>query len=154
MASVKVRTDTRDATRSLQNATIGLPNELRTTTRFVAQGAVYIFRAHAPKRSGRLRKGIRAQQTGGAWVVRADARNPETGYDYVGVTRKGHRVRVIRPTQGKVLRFVIGGRVLYRTHVKGYRPATDWAERAHAPVRRLARSGVVRLSQRIERLLR
>jgi hypothetical protein len=155
MATLKTRNDADRLARKIGVAKLQIPGETQTSARLLTQGAVTIYRSHAPRRSGRLRRGIRMLSTGGAYVVRADAANPQTGYDYVGVTRKGHRASIIRPRQAKALRIMLpGGGVIFRTHARGYRPASDWAERAHTQVQRLARSSIVRLAQRVERLFR
>ncbi len=173
MPTLRARLESGPAARRLGAASAGLPGDARTTARVVGQGAVLIFRGYAPRRSGRLRRGIRLLSTGGAFTVRADARNPATGYDYVGVTRFGHRLRIIRPRGDRAaasvvatgraraggrqaaLRIVMpGGQVIYRRQVKGYRPAHDWAARAHRPIRRLAESNLVRLATTVERRIR
>lgn len=173
MATLKTRSDASKIARRLETASLRLPPETQTTARVLTRGAVLIYRGFAPAgRTKRLRRGIRMVSSGGAYAVRADATNPDTGYDYVGVTRKGHRVKIIKLRSDRAsasviatgsargtgrkaaLRIVIGGRVLYRRSVKGYKPRGDWAERASIPVRKLARSSLTKLAQNVERLLR
>lgn len=173
MAVLKTRSDAGKLARHVETARVQIPPETSTTARLLAEGAVFVYRTFAPKRSGRLRRGVRMVATGGAYAVRADAVNPATGYDYVGVTRKGHRKKIIRPLAGRgaasvistgrargrgrsaALRIVLpSGAVIYRHSVKGYRPKSDWAERAGVPVRKLAQGSLVRLAQRIERAFR
>jgi hypothetical protein len=121
-----------------------------------------IFAAHAPHLTGRLIRGISSSVLGGRVIVKDEARNPETGYDYVGVTRFGHKVARIYPkhaaasnlAMGKAkkgaLRFTIGGRTLYRGSVAGYHPAQDWADEALPEVQGAAQTVASRLGNRIE----
>lgn len=115
----------------------------------MADGSVSVYRRHAPRRSGRLHRGIRVTGGGSAFTVRADAENPQTGYDYVGVTRKGHRVRVIRPRRARALAINIGGGVIFRASAKGYRPKSDWAHDARPEVLRQGREAQRDLARRI-----
>lgn len=112
--------------------------------------AVRTFKVWAP---GRLGEAVRLYDVGeGRKEIRVYARNK--GYDYVGVTRFGHRTKVIKPTRrtrrgaqsvistrrpkrqagkgkGAALRIQsrFGG-VYYRHSIPGYDPEYDWAERA------------------------
>jgi hypothetical protein len=126
----------------------------------IADHAELVYQSYALHKTGRLARGVKVQEIGGTLYVTAVARNPATGYDYVGVTRWGHKGRIVPradraaasviETQGKrgkgrsaALRFVIGGRVLYRRSTAGFHPTTDWAENAEpqiqAEVERIAR---------------
>jgi hypothetical protein len=119
--------------------------------------------------SGRLARGITAQKAGPHKViVRADARNPRTGFDYVAVTRFGHKVFKIVPKHDRApatilathkarkggglgaLMFSIGGNVLFRKSTKGFHPTTDWADRARPHLEEKVQTTAVRLARRIE----
>lgn len=139
-----------------------LPRDTLEAQRELGRRAEVIFGAHAPHRSGRLIRGISSSVLGGKVIVKAEARNPESGYDYVGVTRFGHKVARIYPkgTSGSVLangkakkgalRFSVGGKVLYRASVAGYHPASDWADDALPEVRGAAQTVAARLGRQIE----
>jgi hypothetical protein len=110
-----------------------------------------VFAVAAPKgRTGRLSRGIRSVPSPGGFAIRADAQNPETGYDYVGVTRFGHRAAWIVPRQARALRFFIGRRMVFARRVRGYRPASDWVEDALPAVRAEEMAAVTRLGRRID----
>jgi hypothetical protein len=115
----------------------------------VAVDATVIFAGFAPKRTRRLVRGIRQRQSGSVAIVTVDAKNPKTGYDYVGVTRFGHRVarifpkhspkegRYIAPLPGVGPRWVKKAAALgpipgigFRRSVRGFKPAGDWRDRA------------------------
>lgn len=137
----------------LQAAAAGLLFPLHRELDALGRDVERIFAAHAPVKSGRLRRGVVSTRAGRMVVVRATARNPQTGYDYVGVTRFGHRKAWIYPRQARALRFVIGGRVIYAKRVRGYKPATDWRDEAMPAVRAAADAAAVRLGRRVEAIL-
>lgn len=159
------------ARRLLDGARRELPNIERSGVHEIAQAAETVFQSHAPFKTGRLIRGIAAQMHGSEAVVTADAKNPETGYDYVGVTRFGHKVARIEPRSDRAeatvlasgkkratghkaaLRFTIGGRTLYRHSVAAYHPDSDWAEDAMPEVEAEAQIVVSRLGRRLERVL-
>jgi hypothetical protein len=119
-----------------------------------ARGSVRLFRAVAPQDTGRLERGILASISGKSARITARARDPETGFDYVAVSRWGHRVGRIYPKPpNRALRLTIGGQVLYRTSVKGYRPGSDWAARPLSQIRVLAGAIVSEAGRRIARAL-
>jgi hypothetical protein len=122
--------------------------------------------------------GTAAEIRGGREVITVggDARDPLTGYDYFDVTRFGHRVARIYPRLDRApatvlatrraratntfspihgvrgnaaLRFVIGGRVLYRRWTRGYHPARDWAENADPAIESAADEAERRLAERL-----
>ena len=127
MSRFLLTADTRKAEVHLEQVAVRLAPEMARTTRFIAGFAAPMYRSAAPKDTGRLRRGIRAESRNGDGVVTVDARS-DKGFDYVPVTRWGHRKDVIRPVNGQALRFTIGGRVLYRASVRGYKPTRDWVE--------------------------
>ena len=144
-----------------------LDKALRETIEGVGEDAELIFAAHAPTRTHRLARSVRARWVGSQLVVTASARDPQTGFDYTAVSRFGHRVAFIEPradrgaatvlatgraraTGGRAaLRFVIGGRVFFRRRVKGYKPATDWRDEAMPAVEAVTETAMRTLGQRI-----
>lgn len=126
MPEIRATITTGDA---LQGASALLRAEMRRLRADVAGAAELIFASHALVRTGRMARGITSRQEGDTVLVTAHAADPQTGYDYVGVTRFGHRVRVIRPVKAKALRFQPrkGGPFIFRASVRGFRPASDWA---------------------------
>lgn len=149
MARLRVDTsDARNVARKVGAARFALPGALRRSQRQLADGAVVTYRRHAPSRTGKLRGGIRVVNEGASYVVRSDVRSAE-GYSYTGVTRKGHRVRVIRPKRAQALKIHVGGGVIFRRSAKGYRPKSDWAVDARPEIRREAQTVGHDLSRRI-----
>lgn len=137
--------------RALIRASAATDTELQRAVRDTANRSVVIFRGQAPRRTGRLHRGIAAHIRGNSALVTAHARNPETGYDYVGVTRFGHRVARIRPKTAGALAFQIGGRTIIRASVRGYRPKQDWADRALPAIALYARGALRGAGERILR---
>lgn len=123
-------------------------SEGREAVRESADESVFIFRTKAQRDTGRLHRGIRAAMAGDTATVTARARSG-AGFDYVAVTRFGHRVRFIFPRRAKALRFRVGRRVLFRTRVRGYRPGSDWRDRALPAVERTVEAASVRAAGRI-----
>lgn len=126
-----------------------MPGEMQRTMVFLGEVTEPIYAQVAPRRTGRLARGIRATTVGLVMVVRAVARNPETGYDYVGVTRFGHRVSRIYARSAQALRFTVGGQLLLRKSVRGYHPASDWAERGHRAADQAAEIAARRFGERV-----
>jgi hypothetical protein len=94
------------------------------------------FRAEAPVASGRLRESVRAAvsfRAGSARInVAAGARNPEDGFNYLNVTRFGHRHMVIEPKEAERLAIHYAGRdegskIAWVPRASGYHPDHDWA---------------------------
>lgn len=146
MTTFRARGDDQGLADRVQREARGLRERMRSVKREVGEDAELIFAAHALKgETGRLSRGIRAIAAGDAIIVRADAKNPTSGYDYVGVTRFGHRAKWIYPRsdrrpasavathslrrrdQRAALAIHIGGRVIFRSRVRGFRPRSDWA---------------------------
>lgn len=107
----------------------------------------------APVKTGRLRRGITSRLVGGIIEIISTARNPDTGYAYTGVTRFGHRVRRIYPVKAKALAFTIGGRTLVRAWVRGYHPASDWAERGIPEALAVVERSAANIADELERRL-
>lgn len=164
---LKVRTAGADSVaRRFAAARARLPWDVRDAEISLGRAAEVVFAAYAPVRSGRLIRGISSSFDGGGVTVRADARNPMSGYDYVGVTRFGHGV--IRPKDrqfgayvlatGKrrgygrraMLRFTVGNKVVYTPEVAAWRPASDWATDALPEVYAEADVVAARLGATIE----
>ena len=150
----------------------GLDDEVIAARNELGDDAELILQSHAPKGKGggtRLARSIHTRASGeGNLEVVADARNPQSGYMYVGVTRFGHRKAEIKPVRrgfaasvvstqkrrakGKraALRIVLpSGLVIFRNKVKAYRPDHDWAESAFPEIQAEARAVATRLGQRI-----
>lgn len=132
----------------------------------VGEDAEIIFAAHALHKTGRMARGVKSRTVGGEVLVTVEAKNPLSGFDYVAVTRFGHRKARIEPTarnratvvatgrarkRGReaMLRFVIGGRVMYRRSVRGFHPATDWAATAMPEVNQAAERSLGTLGRKI-----
>lgn len=140
-----------------------LPSDTMDAQRELGKAAEVVFGAHVPIRSGRALRGISSDALGAGVTVTDVAKNPETGYDYIGVTRFGHRVARIFPkhtaasastlASGKsrkgALRFSVNGRVMYRASVAGYHPASDWATDALPEVQVAAQAVATRLGHKI-----
>lgn len=124
--------------------------EIEQAVARTAQGSVRFFRVVAPRDTGRLGRGILALISGRRATVTAHARDPETGFDYVAVTRFGHRVSRIYPKPpNRALKLTIGGRVIFRPSVAGYKPGADWARRPLPQIRILAGAVVSEAGRRI-----
>jgi hypothetical protein len=123
--------------------------------------AVYV--AHAPSDRG-MEGGIRARLhaavnfvTAGkpTITVRATARDPESGYAYLRVTRFGHRKLVIFPKHARALAVHYAGHrnphlVEFRPYVEGYHPDRDWVKDAEREAERDVAAAELRLGRRIE----
>lgn len=124
-----------------------VPNELAKAVQQVADDAVLIFSGYAPKgRTGKLGRGIRAVSaqgrvssgrfaTGRQFAIVAHASSH--GYDYVGVTRFGHRVKFIRPSIDRAPASVIDTKTARRRYghlAKGHRPALAFRDRGSGPI--------------------
>lgn len=119
--------------------------------------AVDIFKEHAP---GRIADGVIVVGRGSEVEIFAYAKDPLSGYDYVGVSRLGHKKAVIKPRRDRSAASVLAtgkprksgkskkatlriplkaGGFIYRQSIKGYRPKVDWAEVAQERVTRNSR---------------
>lgn len=154
--------------RGLADAAASVDRDTRDEQRALGDKAELIFAAYALKgRTGRLARGIVARDLGGVVQVEAHARNPLSGFDYVGVTRFGHRVARIVPRTDRgsasvvatgrsrrrgahaALRIPLGGGVIYRRSVRGFHPAQDWSERAIPQIRAEAKRSAERLGRKV-----
>lgn len=123
---------------------VDVRRDLGDTIEKVGGDAERCLQLVAPRDTGNLADHIKYSSTGAlSGEVRSTARNKKTGFPYTGVTRFGHGE--IRPKHDitipgskrhPALRFVIGGRVVYVTHVRAWRPpGGDWARKADGQVR-------------------
>lgn len=115
---------TADATDDLLDSALGQ----------LARDSVELLRGVAPQgRSKQLWRGIKARRRGARGIdVTVHAVAPETGYDYAWVTRFGHQVEEITPTEGRQalrIRFQSGD-VGFFNRVRGFKPAGDWVDHA------------------------
>lgn len=145
---------------------------MQASARNVGSDAELIFQAHAPKRTGRLARGIRAIPAGDTIVVSATAVDPKSAFDYVGVTRFGHQKRFIVPVSKSgrarksrtVLRtstgqfstrsaaklvFTSRGRLWRLSRVRGFRPKGDWVDRAIPEIQVIADTEMEKTGNRI-----
>lgn len=155
--------------RSFITASGSLKSDLLEGQKELGRKSEVIFGAHAPHKSGRLIRGISSFLLGGSVTVKDEARNPASGYDYVGVTRFGHGKIVPRHDRGSAfvlatkkrrassrtkaraaLRFTVGGKVVYAAYVNAWKPAQDWATAALPEVEAAAQAVAQRVGQRIE----
>jgi hypothetical protein len=155
-----------------------LPHDTTDAQQELGKAAEVVFGAYVPVKTGRELRGIGSDLAGGVVTVSDYARNPTSGFDYVAVTRFGHRVDRIYPTHrssaasivatkrrrggetlthgfdsfasNAALRFTIGGRVLFRHSVRGYHPASDWAEDALPEIEAQAQVVATRLGHTLE----
>lgn len=134
----------------------------------LADDAEIIFASFALHRTGRMGRGIHTVQDGRSLLVVVEARDPVTGFDYVRITRFGHKTFKIVPkarsaatvidtrkkrARGRraMLRWVqTDGGVIYRHSSRGFHPVTDWASEAVPAVRRAASQNVAVLAKRIK----
>lgn len=159
--------DTSDAERQIRGAKAAIA-DFRSTVSDLADDAVIIMQEFAPKLSGRLARSISATVTRNSAVITADARDPRTGFDYTAITRYGHKVARIYPTQARrpasvvatrrarrtgstaALAYPIGGTLHFFTSVKGYHPSIDWCDKALPGIQVEADRAMRALGQRLE----
>ena len=134
-------------------------SEFRDVEEGLAEDAELIFAGYALKDTGRMAKGIRAVRRGDTYNIEVEAKDPDSGFDYVRVTRFGHVVSVIYPgrkarsifsqaqytaSDGPRRKPIKGAKALRTRHygfqasVRGFKPQSDWAEPAYDEVRILA----------------
>jgi len=135
-----------------RNVSAAVTRSMAQSARNVGSDAELIYQEHAPRRTGRLARGIKARAVGDQVVVSAVAVDPKTQFDYVDVTRFGHRKAIIVPVtkrgrprktltiarvagqfvsrSGGRLVFTSRGRLWRLFSVRGFRPTGDWTDRA------------------------
>lgn len=150
-----------------------ISDSMMQSLRDVSADAELIYQAHAPRRSGRLARGIRAVPVGVDQVtVSAVAVDPKSGFDYVAVTRFGHRKRIIVPVSrggsrrksravvrtatgqfakrsGGRLVFTSRGRLWRLSSVRGFRPKSDWVEDAFPEIAEIAKTEMQKTANKI-----
>lgn len=95
-----------------------------------------IAQGYAPEDSGALIKELTAPVSSRGGSVRINLRSPvkdpDSGYAYTGVTRFGHRKKILTPVKAERFQFYskVAGREISPKSVRGYSPATDWVEDA------------------------
>jgi hypothetical protein len=147
-------------------------DDLAKSVRNVGDDAELIYQAHALRRSGRLARGIKARATGDTVIVSAVAVDPDSGFDYVRVTRFGHKKAIIRPvgaggrprrartvarsSAGQFSRrgapalvFESLGQVWKLPYVRGFRPTSDWVADALPEVEAAAATEMEQTGNRI-----
>lgn len=170
MARFHATISSADAQRRLLFLAREIPKELDDALTKLGRRAEFVFMAYAPKgkySTGKIRDSIRAEtgqstaaagsfgrrfSSAKAISVTAEARSPK-GYDYVGVSRFGHRAARIFPTRAKQI--VISNRhgwvgTLRTASVAGYHPARDWADDAADVVEQEAGNVSQALAKRLE----
>lgn len=133
--------------------------------RQIGEDAEIIFAAHALKKTGKMARNVKSNKAGDEVLVTVEARNPRDGFDYVGVTRFGHKQAFIRPDPRRAaasvistmgarqtgdrarLRFAYQGRIVYAKRTRAFHPPSDWAQRAIPEVAASARMTLSRLGQ-------
>jgi hypothetical protein len=166
----------REDARAFRRAAVEVQVATRDATRGVAAEGEGALKRFAPTRTHLLRSSIARVEIGRGSrttvVVGANATDPLTGFDYVPVTRFGHRVARIYPRVDRApatvvasgrprlgggrgaLRFVIGGEVFFRHSVRGYHPAVDWVSQADPVIDAAIASQSAQIDARVERTLR
>lgn len=115
--------------RKMATAASLLVEDLHQAKRDLGTKSELVFAAHALHETGRMARGVVAHDFGDI-LVDVHARNPLTGFDYVGVTRFGHSVaRITAKGPGHALRLPFDGGI-FRRSVRGFHPGVDWAETA------------------------
>lgn len=145
-----------------------LDREIMRAQRELADDAEIIFASFALHRTGRMARNIHTVQSGKELTVETEARDPQTGFDYVRITRFGHRTFRIVPKRQfaasviatgqrrakghrAMLRWVqTDGGVVYRHSSRGFHPVRDWASEAIPEIRIRAQSRMGALARRIE----
>jgi hypothetical protein len=129
-----------------------LDKEMEQSISETAEALKRVYRFWAPKRSGRLQKGIRAFKSGKAQIdMVVTGVTSESGYNYVAVTRFGHRAATILPKNNLVLKLDLGhGFWTFAPQVKGYNPEFDWVEEAFFTAQAVAEHHAKALSTRLQ----
>lgn len=125
------------AARDLSRAARNLRREMVTLMRASGDELAAPFKAAAPfdveeRDSYHMRDHITVKVSGAGLPhaeVDVQAISPENGFDYLAVTRFGHR-GTIRVKRAKYLRWVQQGEVMYAKETAGWHPAGDWVEDA------------------------
>jgi hypothetical protein len=144
--------------RNFQEEAARLHQEALGTMQDIGSDAELIYSAHALKKTGRMSRGVTSRTKGNVVIVEVHAKDPKSGFDYVAVTRFGHKLKFIRsrrawprtgpgrhlaPIPGVGPRWVDNAPALQTpfgifARVRGFRPKGDWAKRALPAVQRAA----------------
>lgn len=166
MARLTATTDTDGLEARFFQEARRLQANLNQTAQDIGVDSELIFSSHALRKSGRLSRGVESHAAGSTVLVTVHAKNPKTGYDYVGVTRFGHRKMRIKPKHaakpGRYLAPIPGvgprwvkKRAALQTpfgffaSVRGFKPKGDWAKKALPEVKANARQQVEKLGHDI-----
>lgn len=148
----------------------GVQDDIIAEVRALGRAAQQIFYDAAPSDTDDLRARIdavpffgRASRPRVSIRIRPDAQGHQgdtiDGYDYLGVTRRGHRKKLIVPKRARALKVHIEGHrnaqiFVFRRSVRGT-TTTDWVLPAAERADRIAIASERRLARRIEsRVLR
>jgi hypothetical protein len=153
MADLTARPEVNDALQAMARLHSGVRDKLTDELDDLGERVELVFAAFAPAQTGRLGRGVVATRAGYVLVVRSTARDPSSGYAYTAVTRFGHRAAWIYPRKAKALRFRIGGRTVFASRVRGYRPRSDWARDALPAIDQAAQQAAVRLGRTLEAVI-
>ena len=133
-------------------------DKINASMRRVEREALPVIRSAAPYDTGELQAGItstiffRGQQV--RVTFRADAMRK--GFDYLAVTRFGHRQLRIYPRVKKALTVPIRGRrspTTLRSSVRGSRPRKDWVVEAGKDADKVVSVETRRLSREIDTVI-
>jgi len=142
------------------------------SARNVATDAELILQEHAPRRSHRLARGIRAVTVGDQVILTAKAVDPDSGFDYVAVSRFGHRKKIIKPVRSggrsrrarnrtrlasgrfgtrrpAALRFYSLGQLWILPSVRGFKPTSDWVQDSMPEINAAARDEMEQTGNKI-----
>lgn len=150
MGEIKVRVQAAHASRQLLRGATAVRDEMGQAVKDVADDAELIHASHALVRSGRMARGVVAQARGLSATVRVTARDPESGFDYVPVTRFGHRTARIVPKHGRALKMNVGGQTIFRASSRGFHPKSDWGVKGNPQIERRAAGHAAKAARRIE----
>lgn len=140
--------------RRLRAAAEEIQDILKDEMEELGEDCASILRTVAPARSHRLQEGIVASATFRHARLTVDIFSEgaiaDDGFDYTDVTRFGHRQSIIRPVFARFLRVRFPDAVVYRTHVRGYQPSTDWVEEALPEMEAAAEETMGRVDRQID----
>ncbi len=108
-----------------------IQDRVNRTMRLIDAETMPVYRTVAPSDTGELMRGLESRISFRAQRVRitVSVAAERDGFDYVAVTRFGHRVRWITPKRKLAMTVHTQGRYsmpILRHRVPGYRPRRDW----------------------------
>jgi hypothetical protein len=131
---------------SFDRAQRRVQDSIITEFRYLGRVVGQTFADHAPSDSGRTARNVSArvffgQASAPRITVRTRSIDPDTGFNYLDVTRYGHRSLAIVPRRRLGLTIhghrnatTGDGPSVVRAHATGSRPASDWVEDAYRAV--------------------